>query len=185
LYGDEQKLRKEEIARHAARPTTLIGRTGAIGFALAIMASAASAENVLPTGEQCVVNVPADDELNVRTLPNADSSIIARVAPNECGLIITGPCQRYWCPIEKKEATGWVNRRFIANVSQARYCVTGVAPYDKLRMRASPSLQASVLIELPSFQCNIALLPFSTNGWQKVRLEEWEGWVRPNYLNSR
>lgn len=185
LYSDEQNVSKEEINTHATRPTTLIIGTGAIGFVLAIMASAALAHNSLPTGEQCVVNVPADDKLNVRTLPNADASIIARVAPNECGLTITALCQRYWCPVQKNEATGWVNRRFIANVSQPRYCVSGVAPYDKLPMRASPSLQASVLIELPSYQCNIALLPFSTIGWQKVRLEEWEGWVRPNNLSSR
>jgi SH3-like domain-containing protein len=175
----------EAVRRHAVRSAGRVVRAGAFGCALAVVGTVALAEDVVPDGELCVINVRADDKLNVRIEPNPDSSVVTRVAPNECGLIVAGACQRYWCPVEKNGATGWVNRRFISTVSPARYCVSGVGSYDKLVMRASPSLQASVLVELPSYQCNISLLPFSTNGWQKVRLEEWEGWVTRKYLSSR
>jgi SH3-like domain-containing protein len=171
----------DSAIRHAAR----VVWTTAFSCALTLTGSAALAGNVIPGGEMCVVNVRADDELNVRLQPDADAPVVTRVAPDACGLIVTGACQRYWCPVERTGAAGWVNRRFISSVSPARYCVSGVAAYDKLVMRVTPSPQASVVIELPSYQCNVSLLPFANNGWQKVRVEEWEGWVTRKYLNSR
>lgn len=157
----------------------------ALCCALSLGSFSASAKNVVPTGEVCVINVRADDKLNVRTHPDANSAVVTSISPAECGVIITGQCQPYWCPVEINSASGWANRRFISTVSPARYCVSGVASYDKLAMRAAPSVHALLLVELPSYQCNISLLPFSISGWQKIRLDDWEGWVTRRHLSLR
>jgi len=70
-------------------------------------------------------------------------------------------------------------------VSPSLYCVTGVAPDDRLNLRAWPSPQSKVLARLPRNQCDIAFLPYARNGWQKIRVAGWEGWVNRRYLSGQ
>ena len=70
-------------------------------------------------------------------------------------------------------------------MSPSLYCVTGVAPGDRLNLRAWPSPQSKVLVRLSPNQCDIAFLPYARNGWQKIRVAGWEGWGTRRYLSGQ
>lgn len=138
------------------------------------------------TGEEhCVVNVAPTDSLNVRRLPNSSSRVVNRLRHNACGVIVTGACQGNWCPVEANHDTGWINRRFISMVSPSLYCVAGVATADMLNVRAYPSPQSRVVTRLAHNSCGIAFLPYATQGWQKIRVDGWEGWVNRRFVSGQ
>nr|WP_262913741.1 SH3 domain-containing protein [Rhizobium halophilum] len=157
---------------------------GALVFAAASASGTAFAQ-VVPGEEHCVVNVKTDDVLNVRRQPNAEASIANRLRYNECGVIVTGTCRGDWCPVEAKHDTGWVHRRYISMVSPSLYCVSGVSSADRLNLRRWPSAQSQVITTLAPDQCDIAFLPYTTDDWQKVRVEGWEGWVNRRFVSGQ
>lgn len=151
---------------------------------LGIFTNAALAGQVVPGEEHCVVNVRSDDRLNLREKPRADAPVVARKRYGDCGIRVTDQCSRGWCPVEDGHLEGWVNRRFLAMVSPSLYCVSKVAAGDTLNLRAWPSSQSRVLARLRRNQCDIAFLPFAKDGWQKIRVAGWEGWVNRRYLSG-
>jgi SH3-like domain-containing protein len=158
----------------------------AVTIALASLGGAGTASAQVVEGEEhCVVNVRASDALNVRERGRVGSRIVTTLNYGECGVIVTGACQGSWCPIEDGHHAGWVHSHYISMVSPAMYCVTGVRPGDILNLRAYPSPQSRILAELPRRQCNISFLPYATNGWQKVRVQGYEGWVNRRYLSGQ
>jgi hypothetical protein len=132
------------------------------------------ADPIVPGEEHCVINVRSNDVLNMRTSPNSGAPIAAKKRHDACGILVQRACRQNWCPVEDGHSLGWVNRRFIAMVSPAMYCVTGVAPGDALNLRAFPSPQSRVVKRLARNQCDIAFLPYL----QGRRLAENScGWV--------
>lgn len=152
---------------------------------LLTLAAPASANPVVAGEEHCVVNVRSDDVLNIRAQPRSNAPILAGLRYGQCGVIVTGECQGNWCPAEDGHHAGWVHRRYISMVSPAMYCVTGVEDWDVLNLRAWPSTGSRVLAELPPNQCGIAVLPYARDGWQKVRVEGWEGWVGRRFISGQ
>ena len=148
------------------------------------LAGAAAADPVVQGEEHCVVNVRADDRLNMREQPSASSDIVARKRYGDCGIVVTGNCRGAWCPVEDGHSAGWVNKRFIAMVSPAMYCVSGVKAGDTLSVRAFPSSESKIVTRLPRNQCDIAFLPYATGGWQKIRVDGWQGWVNRRFLSG-
>ena len=78
-------------------------------------------EGILPTGAVLgVINVAADDQLNVRERPGADQPILDALAPLTTGLIFTGrerllgPPTAVWYEIEVGNVVGWVHSRYAA-----------------------------------------------------------------------
>lgn len=143
------------------------------------------AAETYPVGEEhCVVNVRANDRLNMRERPSASSPIVARKRYSECGILVTGGARGNWVPVEDGHAIGWVHRHYIAMVSPSMYCVTGVVQGDVLNMRAWPSSQSRIIHRLPRNQCNISFLPYSVGNWQKIRVAGWQGWVNRRYLSG-
>ena len=134
--------------------------------------------------EHCVVNVRADDALNMRSSGNAQSRIISKLRYGQCGVMVTGECQGQWCPIEDGYNGGWVHRRYISMVSPAMYCVDGQAE-KALPVRAYPAPSSRIVTELPTHQCDIQFLPYSTRGWQKIRVSGYEGWVPARNLSGQ
>lgn len=157
-------------------------RRSSIGlFAVILAVSAAlpiAAQTTLQGTEHCVVNVGTDDPLNLRAGPGTHHQVLSRLAYASCGLVVTGPCKGSWCPVEDGHYAGWVNRHFIAAVSEPDYCVTSPVKHRNLTMRAWPSDSSRVLTQLKPAMCGIALLPYEVRGWKKIRLGGWEGWVR-------
>jgi SH3-like domain-containing protein len=143
------------------------------------------ADTVVPGEEHCVVNVATDDALNVRRRPGSGSRVEGEWDYGTCGILVTGECRGNWCPVEDGHILGWAHRRYLAMVSPAMYCVSGVARGDRLNLRAWPSAESRVLTRLPRNQCGIAFLPYATGNWQKVRVDGWEGWVNRRFVSGQ
>nr|CAD6437002.1 SH3 domain-containing protein [Rhizobium sp. Q54] len=126
--------------------------------------------------EHCVVNVTTDDALNMRSAASAHSRIISTLRYGRCGVMVIDQCKGQWCPVEDGYNGGWVHRRYISMVSPAMYCVNGPAE-EALQVRAYPAGSSRVVTALPANQCDIQFLPYSTQGWQKIRVSGYEGWV--------
>jgi SH3-like domain-containing protein len=152
---------------------------------LVCAAGAASADPVVPGEEHCVVNVRSDDRLNLRAAPSAQARIVGRLRYADCGVTITAACQGSWCPVDDGHYAGWAHRRYLAMVSPARYCVVGVAPGDRLSLRAFPSPDSRILTRLGRRQCGISFLPYRVGAWQKIRAGGWEGWAHSRYLSGQ
>jgi SH3-like domain-containing protein len=149
-----------------------------LGFAcVEARAERAPTADVVPGEEHCVVNVRADDRLNLRTGPGPGHPILAGLRYGTCGVMVRGDCRGSWCPVEEGHYAGWVHARYIAMVSPALYCVEGVAPGERLALRAFPSFESRTVAQLGSRACGIAFLPYSRDGWQKIRIEGYEGWA--------
>lgn len=153
--------------------------------AAALLPPTAQADPIIPGTEHCVVNIPTSDSLNMRERPDAASRILMPLPYARCGIVVNGDCRGSWCPVEAHRTRGWAHRNYLAAVSAARYCVTGLESWDRLNLRAFPSASSRVIAQLPRGQCGIALLPYAVDNWQKVRLDGWEGWVSRRYLTAR
>lgn len=145
----------------------------------------AVADPVVVGEEHCVVEVAADDTLNLRAGPGTRFVIRGTLRPDQCGIIVTAPCENGWCAAEDGHRAGFVRGTYIAPVSPALYCVTGVAADDALNLRSGPSAQAPVLTTLAPNQCDIAFLPYADAGWQRIRVSGWEGWVARRFLSGQ
>lgn len=149
-----------------------------LGFAAAeARGERAPTADVAPGAEHCVVNVRADDRLNLRSGPGVGHPVIARLAYGTCGVTVHGECRGSWCPVEDGHHAGWAHARYIAMVSPALYCVDGVGPRERLALRAFPSHGSRLVAELGPRACSIAFLPYERDGWRKIRIEGYEGWV--------
>lgn len=137
----------------------------------------AAADPIESGAEHCVVNVRADDRLNLRAGPGTRAEILSRLSHNSCGVIVTGACRKSWCPVEDGHHAGRVHRHYIAAIPAAEYCFTAAARREFRSIRSWPALHSRVLIELPAEQCGIRLLPYTRDDWQKVRTAGWEGWL--------
>lgn len=159
--------------------------TFALAAALASLAGVATASAQVVEGEEhCVVNVATWDRLNVRDEPGLSGSTVTRLRYGECGVLVVGEPEGSWYPIEDGHYEGWVHGHFISMVSPALYCVSGVDEDDVLNLRAYPSPISRIVVELDPYQCDIAFLPYAVHGWQKVRVEGYEGWVSRKYLSG-
>ncbi|MCJ8519225.1 SH3-like domain-containing protein [Pseudorhizobium tarimense] len=174
------------LPQRASKPFFLLFHIALSALAPAAFPTSGTADAQVVSGEEhCVVNIRADDVLNVRRQPSAKASIASRLRHNDCGVIVTGACHGDWCPVEARHDTGWVHSRYISMVSPSLYCVTGVSSNDRLNLRRWPSPQSQVVTTLPPNQCDIAFLPYATDGWQKVRVEGWEGWVDRRFVSGQ
>ncbi len=156
---------------------------GLSALSLMVVAGMARADPVVPGEEHCVVNVRSDDRLNMRTQPHSRAGITARKRYGDCGILVRS-CSGSWCSVEDGHSLGWVHRHYIAMVSPAMYCVSGVSGGDALNLRAYPSSGSRVLTRLDRRQCGIAFLPYAVGSWQKIRVDGWQGWVNRRYLSG-
>jgi SH3-like domain-containing protein len=143
----------------------------------------AKADPAVAGEEHCVVNVRSDDRLNMRAQPSSSAAIVARKRYGDCGILVH-ECSGNWCSVEDGHSIGWVHRHYIAMISPAMYCVSGVAAGDVLNLRAYPSPSSRVLTRLDRRACDIAFLPYAVGSWQKVRADGWQGWANRRYLSG-
>lgn len=70
-----------------------------------------------------------------------------------------------------------MHRRYIAALPEAEFCFTARASRDMRALRAWPAWHSRVQVRLPAGQCEIQPLPYEVEGWQKVRVAGYEGWL--------
>ena len=146
------------------------------------MLSPAIADAIRQGAEHCVVNVRHDDPLNLRSAPNAAARMLSTLPYATCGVIVTGHCRGNWCPVEDGHFAGWVHRHYIAAISGQKHCVTSV---DGAALQVWPSSRSRTLTRLPTNLCELILLPYSVEGWRKVRAGGWEGWLPSSTIAPR
>jgi SH3-like domain-containing protein len=134
----------------------------------------AIADPIRQGAEHCVVNVRHDDPLNLRSAPNATARILSTLPFATCGIVVTGNCRGNWCPVEDGHSAGWAHRHYIAPILGQMHCVASI---DDVALRAWPSSRSPTLTRLPAGLCELRILPFSTEGWRKVRAGGREGWL--------
>lgn len=168
-------------------PESIMNRLAHILAAAALAAQAplpATADPIRTDAEHCVVNIRTDDSLNLRAGPGVGHGVLSRLPYARCGIIVTGACAGSWCPAEDGHNAGWVNRRYIASVPDSANCL-GASSSQPVALRAWPSDGSRVLTRLTPRSCGVALLPYATNGWQKIRQGGWEGWVHHSSLQPQ
>ncbi len=163
----------------------LLGLLAALSLSAPLLPAPAQADPVVPGEEHCVVNIPTTDTLNLRERPGAGSRVLTTLRYAQCGIIVADDCRGNWCPAEDGHYAGWAHRNYLAMVSPAMYCVTGVAGWDKLNLRAYPAATSRIVARLEPNQCDIAFLPYAVGDWQKVRVNGWEGWVARRYVSAQ
>jgi hypothetical protein len=142
----------------------------------------ATADPIRQGAEHCVVNVRHDDPLNLRSAPNAAARMLSTLPYATCGVVVTGNCRGNWCPVEDGHFAGWVHRHYIAAISQRTYCVASLNGAD---LQAWPSSRSRTLTRLPAGLCELRALPFTVDGWRKIRAGGWEGWLPLAALENR
>lgn len=60
-----------------------------------------------------VAGVRADDVLNVRQGPSADTPAVGNIPPTGHGVRLLGRCLLEWCPIVHGSVSGWVNSTYL------------------------------------------------------------------------
>ncbi len=73
-----------------------------------------SAEPVVEEPSFRVAGVESYDVLNIRIGPSTDHAVVGAIPPNGRGVKIVGACVQYWCPINHRGASGWINRIYLA-----------------------------------------------------------------------
>lgn len=61
-----------------------------------------------------VVNVAANDTLNLRSAPNTTAAVVSFVPHQARGLVMVGECTGVWCPMSHGGKSGWVHRTYLA-----------------------------------------------------------------------
>jgi hypothetical protein len=84
----------------------------------ALLPPSTLAPSALNEGDKLrVVNVGANDALNMREDGTADSRIIDIIPPNAEGVIYLGEAQGQWIFVSYARAKGWVERRFVMPIA--------------------------------------------------------------------
>ncbi len=60
-----------------------------------------------------VAGVRADDVLNVRQGPSADTPAVGNIPPTGQGVRLLGRCRLEWCPVMHGSVSGWVNSTYL------------------------------------------------------------------------
>ena len=166
-------------------PVKFVSRLGAVALMLFLLVKSANADPIVPEAEHCVVNVHQGDVLNMRDRPYSRAAIVSRKRHDACGIRVNDRCIGQWCPVEDGHSLGWAHRRYLAMVSPARYCVTNVAPGDRLNLRAFPSAQSRVIYSLGQHECGMVFLPYTVGNWPKIRIASRYGWTNRKYLSGQ
>lgn len=140
-----------------------------------------------------VVNVAADDVLNVRQGPGARYAIVAALPPDSRGVRLVGSvqCVGVWCEIQHRVGTGWVNTLYLAydvaaiaapTQSMQTYRVINVASDDVLNIRSGPGAGlASIGTILPNSH-GIRIVGSCSGQWCPIEYQGTRGWVNKQYL---
>ena len=159
----------------------------ALLFAALATATAPSAEAA------CVVGVEPSDTLRIRARPSPRAAERARIPHNACGIRITGPCRRGWCPVAFQGATGWSSGRYLEKKPAANrnarspktnppakmsgLCVTGLGADGVLQIRSGPGARYVALYGFRMGTCGISITGGCRGIYCPVQYQEYRGWA--------
>lgn len=149
-----------------------------------------------------VVNVQADDVLNVRSGPGVTYPLVGTIPTAATGIRTTGAGLQegdmLWVPVRYGDIGGWVNRYFLAEESSSpspgatvppassTYRVVGVASDDVLNVRSGAGVEYPLAGTIPPNGTDIEITgPGVEEGvihWVPIRYQGVIGWVNRDFL---
>jgi uncharacterized protein YraI len=133
-----------------------------------------------------VVNVAADDVLNIRSGPDSSYAPIGQIPPNGRGVRLGNGCKGQWCPAGYGGVVGWVNSSYLAADSNqdSPYRVVHVAANDVLNMRRGPAVRYPILSFIPPDGRGVRILKTveCEAAWCQVDYNGAQGWVNTLFL---
>ncbi|MFM1816724.1 MAG: hypothetical protein RLZ98_3419 [Pseudomonadota bacterium] len=141
----------------------------------------------------CVRGVASSDTLRIRSGPDASNSEVGRIPHDACGVQVTGPCRRGWCPVAFRGVSGWSSGRYLAEQSgrapqqpapqaqeklkAAGLCVTGIPPDGALQIRSGPGGNFVALYGFRAGTCGIRITGRCRGVFCPVQYKEFNGWA--------
>ncbi len=144
-----------------------------------------------------VVDVAADDVLNVRAAAGVGHDIVGALAPHETTVTGSGARQAVsgteWVEIAHAGGSGWVSGRYLEKVDvrpelQLSFVVVGVEADDALNMRVAPGIEHPVLGAIPPGASGVegtgAAVAVGMADWYEVTYGAMTGWCHSRYLSA-
>lgn len=142
--------------------------TAVVCLVVSSLPAAATGADVARTGRNTaaqlfrVVNVAAQDVLNVRHGPSPRHDIVAQLPADGGGISITGTCRAQWCPIRHAGGEGWAFRAYLApELRSATPVVASAAAAPQSEAPKAPPL----LAQRPASPPEQAFRYFVAQGW--------------------
>lgn len=144
-----------------------------------------------------VVEVAADDVLNVRSGAGVGNAVVGTLAPSETH--VTGSGRREvvsgttWLEIESAGVEGWASSRYLEPIAtraalQTTFSVVDVAADDRLNLRSAPGIEHAKIGSIPPGSSGIegtgAVVPVGVADWYEVTFEGTTGWSHSRYLQA-
>lgn len=124
--------------------------------------------------------VKTNDFLNVRSQPNADSSILGKVYPNNTVTITGKDKNTGWYRINFNGSTGYVSNYYIELVNSNT--TTKKITTANVNLRTGPSTSYSIIKTVASN--TVVEVVSSSNGWAKVNVGGQTGYMSETYLKA-
>ena len=131
-----------------------------------------------------VYGIRSSDVLNIRSHPSPQARRTGSIPPNGYGIIKLGYCASGWCPVQYRNMTGWVSRRYLVRQAPANtpHRVTGIANWDVLYIRARPSVRGRKTGSIPPYGRGVRKLGPCRGNWCKINYRGMIGWASMMYL---
>ena len=139
-----------------------------------------------------IVNVSANDVLNIRYLSHPRSKKVGKIPHNKGCIAYLNQTNYYksrkWVKISYQGAQGWVNSKFVRRDENLDcstfYQVINVDDNDVLNLRQSSNFRSRKVGTIPSNACCILKLDetYANKKWLMVRYNSTIGWVHSHYL---
>ncbi|MBV8751779.1 MAG: hypothetical protein JO328_02865 [Hyphomicrobiales bacterium] len=133
-------------------------------------------------GTHVVVNIPATNELNVRTTPNVQGLLTASLPSNATDIVVD-QCSAGWCAIQCRNVKGWVSNWYLALRSKASRPVTNFSRTGEgLIVRNGPDQACSAVGFIPPNDDDVVLHYCEGNAtdsptWCLISSSQSSGWV--------
>jgi len=139
-----------------------------------------------------------NDSVNLRTSPSTDADTIASLGSGTT-VTLTGQTMNNWISVNVDGVDGWIYSAFLsqdgstaaetsvaaADTSSVDWSGATGTSYtnDSVNLRAEPSLEGSVITELPA-GATVSLTGAVSAGFVQASTDAGEGWIWQDYLSS-
>ncbi len=188
------------IATFSMMPTSMKPLAPLVRSGLAALAGLALCAVSLPSLAEVasrarlqVINVAADDVLNLRQAPHAKAPLMGDMPPGSQEVITVGPSQGDWLYVRHGFLEGWARARYLAVVEPGvapqplqgqglKGLVIGIRSGSSLALRSAPQANATRLARLAPGSQSAALTGLAEPGWLQVSLNGQLGWVEADHM---
>lgn len=144
-----------------------------------------------------VIDVAADDMLNVRAGAGVSHDVAGSVTPWETRLVGSGAEEvvsgATWLEVSFPGGVGWVNSKHVERIQvrpelRDSFGIVGVGANDALNLRRAPGIEHETVCVMPHDAVGIegtgAVVTVGVSDWNEVTFGEFTGWVNGRFLGD-